>query len=55
MREYWVVNPERATVMVYRLGGDGRYARPEVYLGEETIQAAAVPDLRVNLTEVFSG
>lgn len=55
VREYWIVNPERAMVMVYRLGAEGRYARPVVFLDHETIQAAAVPGLRVSLTEVFAG
>jgi Uma2 family endonuclease len=54
VRELWIVNPERPAVMVYRLGADGRYGRPEVALGHEVIRSAAVPGLSVRLAEVFA-
>ena len=54
VREYWIVNPEVASVMVCRLGADGRYGRPEVVLGNETLRASAIPGLTVNLPEVFA-
>jgi Uma2 family endonuclease len=53
VREYWVINPERATVTVYRLGTDGKYGRPETVLRNEELRSAAVPGLAVRLAEVF--
>ena len=55
VREYWIVNPERATVIAYRLGRDRRYGRSEVTLGDDTLQAAAIHGLRVSLAAVFAG
>jgi Uma2 family endonuclease len=54
VRELWIINPERPAVMVYRLGADGRYGRPEVALGDEVVRSAAVPGLSVRLAEVFA-
>jgi Uma2 family endonuclease len=54
VREYWILNPETATVMVYRLGPTGRYGRPSVLLGGETLRSTAVPDLELSLDEVFA-
>jgi Uma2 family endonuclease len=54
VREYWVINPARATVTVHRLGPNGSYGRPEVVLGSEEIQAHAVAGLVVRLAEVFA-
>jgi Uma2 family endonuclease len=53
VREYWVLNPEAETVMVYLLGADGRYGRPQVLLRHETLRSSAVPALVLELAEVF--
>jgi Uma2 family endonuclease len=53
VREYWVINPERATVTAYRLGTDGKYRRPETVLRNEELGSEAVGGLIVRLAEVF--
>ncbi len=47
VREYWLVHPTDLTLMIYRLGTDGAYGRPEVLpLAGET-EVAAIPGLGI--------
>ena len=50
--EYWVVNPERQTVQVYRIGKSG-YDKAEEFRRDETLASTAVSDLSVKLELVF--
>ena len=50
---YWIVDPEDATVTVYRLV-EGRYAEPET-LGEgDTVTPGLLPGFEVTVERVFS-
>lgn len=45
VREYWIVNGEARWVMVYRLGADGRYGKPDYYRAghnDEQIESAVL-------------
>jgi len=35
IREYWVIRPEEMTVMVFELGEDNKYGRPDIYSKED--------------------
>lgn len=37
VREYWIVNGDARWVMVYRLGADGRYGKPDYYRTDEAV------------------
>ena len=50
--EYWIVDPERNTVQVFRLSG-GRYAEAlELGLGDR-LETPLLPGLSIPLSEVF--
>lgn len=52
VREYWIVNPGEKAVQVYLLR-DGEYM-VRTYLDEETVPAAVLNGLEVDLVELFS-
>ncbi len=52
VKEYWIVNPQEKTVDVYILK-EGRDTLKGVYLKEKTIEAGIIPNLKVDLREVF--
>ena len=54
VREYWVVDPLGATVIVFSLGGDARYGRPAVYTGEDTARVGIFTDLAIDLRALFA-
>jgi Uma2 family endonuclease len=54
VREYWIVDPSGGTVMVFRLGKDGRYGRPEVYSDEDAAPVGIFDDLVIDLRTVFA-
>ncbi len=54
VREYWVVNPEGAYVMVYRLGSAGRYGKPDYYTRDEAVHSEVLAGARIAL-ERFVG
>ena len=54
VREYWIVDPAEQMVMVFLLGRDRRYGRPEVYSKDDVVRVALFPDLEIALTTVFA-
>lgn len=54
VKEYWIVNPVRETVTVYRLEDDGIYGKPEEFRKGEILHSTAVPAISVVLKQVFS-
>lgn len=53
VREFWIVNADRGTVEVYRLGAERRYGRPETYLATDKPEARAVGIVTIDLERVF--
>ena len=53
VKEYWIVNPVRETVLVYRLEENGTYGKPEEFRKGETLDSAAVAVISVVLDRVF--
>lgn len=53
VREYWIVDQDEALVEVYLLE-EAQFRRKAVYAAGETLTSAAVPDLRIDLGEVFA-
>lgn len=54
VREYWVVNPERQSVQVYLLQGEGGFAKPVAYRSPEALPLVALEGIEVSLQEVFA-
>lgn len=54
VREYWIVDQDEKVVEVWRLEDDRSYRRSGVFGPDDTVTAAAVPDLVVSLAEVFA-
>jgi Uma2 family endonuclease len=50
--EYWIVDPDAATVEVYRLKG-GAYEFKALYERTDAIESAELPGLKLPLCEVF--
>ena len=54
VRECWLLNPERNTVLVYLLEAGGGFGKPSEYRSGERLPATAVPGLEVDLSVVFA-
>jgi len=53
VREYWIVNPQKKQVMIFRLMGNGDYNTPEIY-GETDIAKIDIFDnLKINIGDIF--
>ena len=52
--EYWIVDQDERVVEVWRLETDRTYRRSGVFGPDDTVTAAAVPELVVSLAEVFA-
>jgi Uma2 family endonuclease len=52
VREYWIVNPDEASIEVYRLSPAG-FAAPVRYGPADQLVSAAVPDFRLPVVEAF--
>lgn len=53
VREYWIVNPDRGSVLAYCLQKDGRYGKPTEYRPPEELAAHALLAVSVPLAKVF--
>jgi len=53
VKEYWIINPVRETVLVYCLDLDGLFGKPAEYRKTETLDSAAVEGMAVVLAQVF--
>lgn len=53
VKEYWIVRPEEKTVMVFTLGSDNRYGRPEIYSGTDVIRTRLFDGLAIEVDGVF--
>ena len=53
VREYWIVMPLEQLVEVFILV-DGKYQRVHTYYEEETMASTIMPDMKIDLREVFA-
>ncbi|MCF6336100.1 MAG: Uma2 family endonuclease [Spirochaetales bacterium] len=42
VKEYWLVNGDILSVMVYRLGSDGFYKKPDYYCIDESVNSSVL-------------
>ncbi|MBF0525694.1 MAG: Uma2 family endonuclease [Deltaproteobacteria bacterium] len=53
VKEYWIIYPDYATVIVRLLGEDGKYGPPKINEADGNLEAAVLPDLTIDLDAVF--
>ena len=54
VRQYWIVQPEHKVVLVFSLGADGRYGRPDVYAAADKMESTLFDGLTIDLAAVFA-
>ncbi|KXG77526.1 MAG: hypothetical protein PWP45_1008 [Tepidanaerobacteraceae bacterium] len=53
VKEYWIVNPENKTAMIYRLNERKEYEAPEIHSDGDVIESKVLEGFFVNLREIF--
>lgn len=53
MREYWIVDPERATVTRFNLETEARYGRPLIFVNDEQMPSEIFSDFDLQLSELI--
>jgi Uma2 family endonuclease len=53
VREYWIIHPAEESLMVFTLGVDGKYGRPQGYGRGDLAASTVLEGLELNLEEVF--
>ena len=53
VKEYWMAHPDDRNTMVFMLGGDGTYRKPDIYFDGDKINVGALEGLEVDLEFVF--
>lgn len=51
--EYWIVHPIDNITIVFKLGKNKKYGKPEVYTKEDKIKTAILEGLEIDLYKVF--
>jgi Uma2 family endonuclease len=51
--EYWIVDPNNQTVVVYKMGQNQEYGRPDVYTFEDSVQVGIFEGLAIDLKMVL--
>ena len=54
VREYWIIHPAEESLMVFTLGDDGKYGRPQGYGRGDLAKSIVLEGLELNLEEVFA-
>lgn len=53
VREYWLVNPQDRTVLIYLLNESGTFIGLQPLTEDQDLQSAVFPELIIKLSEVF--
>ncbi|HIJ94699.1 MAG TPA: Uma2 family endonuclease [Desulfuromonadales bacterium] len=54
VKEYWIVHPDQQTVMVFKIGEDGTYGKPDRYAAGDKVLVPLFGELVIDLKEVFA-
>lgn len=54
VREYWIIHPAEESLMVFTIGEDGKYGRPQGYGRGDFATSTVLAGLELNLEEVFT-
>lgn len=53
VKEYWIIDPAEQVVIIYLLGEDKKYGKPEVRAGNGKLKSVAIEGLEIDLDDVF--
>ncbi len=53
VREYWIIHPSEESLMIFTLGRDGTYGRPQGYGRGDRVTSTVLEGLELDLEEVF--
>lgn len=53
IKEYWVVSPADASIVVYVRNESGRFQQKGIYNKEDAIQLEVLPNLKIDLKRIF--
>ena len=51
--EYWLVDPERETVVIYQLGEDQQYFTKQPFTSEDILKSPLLKGLEIDLDDIF--
>ena len=54
VKEYWIIDPEHETLILYALQKDNTYKSPQIFVSEDVVPSTIFPDLMLNLTYLFN-
>lgn len=53
VKEYWITDPDKKQLNVYKLDKQGRYFLERIYLQNDIVTVGIFPDLTIDLKDVF--
>ncbi len=54
VKEYWIIDPEHETLILYALQKDNTYKAPQIFVSEDVVPSTIFTDLTLNLTHLFN-
>jgi len=54
VREYWIIHPAEESLMIFTIGQDGKYGRPQGYGRGDKASSSVLEGLELDLEEVFA-
>ena len=54
VKEYWIADPAKKSVLAFQLQPDGKFSLPDIYTGSDQLAAQCVPGLTFNINEIFT-
>jgi len=52
--EYWLVDPERESVVIYQLGEDQQYFTKQPFTSDDVLKSPLLEGLKIELKEIFA-
>ena len=53
VKEYWIIDPERETLVAFHLQNDGIYSHPSIFASDDVVNSTIFPDFTVDLEPLF--
>ena len=54
VREYWIIHPAEESLMIFTIGQDGKYGRPQGYGRGDLAASQVLEGFELNLEEIFA-
>ncbi len=53
VREYWIINPQKKQIMIFRLKENGEYDVPEIYIESGVVKVSIFEGFEIKTEDVF--